>query len=124
MKKKIKKVLKKELKGITLLLAVLFLAIGTVGGFLAYNFTHKEGETKIELAGENICNINLGEEYNEEGYTFIINGIDYKDDVKVSNNINNTVAGTYVITYTLKNEEYNVVLTRIVNVLGGVFDGK
>ena len=124
MKKKIKKALKKELKGITLFLAVLFLAIGAVGGFLAYNFTHKEGETKIELTGQNICTINLGEEYQEEGYTFIINGVDYNEYVIVSGTVDTEVAGTYVITYTLENDDYNIVLTRIVNVLGGVSDGE
>ena len=124
MKKKVKKVLKKELKGVTLLLAVLFLSTGCVLGSLVYNFMFKEAETKIELVGQNVCDINIGEEYQEEGYTFIINGADYSKEVEVSSKVNNNVAGTYVITYTLDSDGHNVVLTRIVNVIGGVSDGK
>lgn len=123
MKKKIKKIIKKQLTGITLIFAVIFLIVGLVSGFLVYSLTNKEGETKIELIGNNICDINLGEEYQEEGYKFIINGEDYSSDVKITNNVNNSEVGTYVITYTLKTGEHDIVLTRIINVLGGVSNG-
>ena len=124
MKKKVKKYLKKHLKGTTLIFGIIFLIVGLVAGFLVYNLTNKEGFTKIELNGENVVNLNLGEVYNEEGVTFVIDDVDYNGDVVISNKVDTSVAGTYVITYTLNKDGHNIVLTRVINVVGGVSDGK
>lgn len=127
MKKKVEKQIKKEVKkhlnGVALFLAILFLAIGAVLGFLGYKMLNKNGQTKIELTGEDVVIINLGEKYTEEGYTFIIDDINYNDSVLVEGKVDSYKKGTYLLTYTLKNEQYDIVLTRVVKVLGGGANG-
>ena len=125
MKKNVEKVLKKHLTGVSLFFALVFLVIGMIGGYVVYEITTVDEvlETKIELTGDEIININLGETYTELGYTFIINGEDYTEDVVVSGTVDTAKAGTYVINYYLENNLYNITLTRVVNVLGGVSNG-
>lgn len=125
MKKEVEKILKKHITGVSLFFAIVFLVIGMIGGYILYDMTTNEEieETKIELLGDEIVNINLNETYTELGYTFIINGINYNDVVIVDGTVDSSKTGTYLINYYLNDDNYHITLTRIVNVLGGDLNG-
>lgn len=126
MEKEVKKVLKKHITGVSLFFALVFLVVGMIGGYVLYNITAEDevGETKIELLGNEVININLGETYTEPGYTFIINGEDYSESVHKDGVVDSSKVGTYLINYYLKNGNFNITLTRVVNVLGGESNGE
>ena len=121
---KVNKILKKQLTGVSLFFAVLFLIIGIVIGFYLYNINNKEGFSKIELNGNGIVNLKVGDNYNEEGFTMVIDDYDYADMVLVNGSVDTSKEGVYVITYTLNEDGHNIILTRVVNVVGGEADGK
>lgn len=123
-RKKVNKILKKQLTGVSLFFAVLFLIIGIVIGFYLYNINNKEGFSKIELNGNGIINLKVGDNYNEEGFTMVIDDYDYADKVLVNGSVDTSKEGVYVITYTLNEDGHNIILTRVVNVMGGEADGK
>jgi hypothetical protein len=123
-RKKVNKILKKQLTGVSLFFAVLFLIIGIVIGFYLYNINNKEGFSKIELNGNGIVNLKVGDNYNEEGFTMVIDDYDYADMVLVNGSVDTSKEGVYVITYTLNEDGHNIILTRVVNVVGGEADGK
>ena len=123
-RKKVDKILKKQLTGVSLFFAVLFLIIGIVIGFYLYNINNKEGFSKIELNGNGIVNLKVGDNYNEEGFTMVIDDYDYADMVLVNGSVDTSKEGVYVITYTLNEDGHNIILTRVVNVMGGEADGK
>ena len=123
-RKKVDKILKKQLTGVSLFFAVLFLIIGIVIGFYLYNINNKEGFSKIELNGNGIVNLKVGDNYNEEGFMMVIDDYDYADKVLVNGSVDTSKEGVYVITYTLNEDGHNIILTRVVNVMGGEADGK
>ena len=123
-RKKVNKILKKQLTGVSLFFAVLCLIIGIVIGFYLYNINNKEGFSKIELNGNGIVNLKVGDYYNEEGFTMVIVDYDYADMVLVNGSVDTSKEGVYVITYTLNEDGHNIILTRVVNVMGGEADGK
>ena len=123
-RKKVNKILKKQLTGVSLFFAVLFLIIGIVIGFYLYNINNKEGFSKIELNGNGIVNLKVGDNYNEDGFTMVIDDYDYADMVLVNGSVDTSKEGVYVITYTLNEDGHNIILTRVVNVIGGEADGK
>lgn len=123
-RKKVNKILKKQLTGVSLFFAVLFLIIGIVIGFYLYNINNKEGFSKIELNGNGIVNLKVGDNYNEEGFTMVIDDYDYADMVLVNGSVDTSKEGVYVITYTLNEDGHNIILTRVVNVIGGEANGK
>ena len=123
-RKKVNKILKKQLTGVSLFFAVLFLIIGIVIGFYLYNINNKEGFSKIELNGNGIVNLKVGDNYNEEGFTMVIDDYDYTRKVLVNGSVDTSKEGVYVITYTLNEDGHNIILTRVVNVAGGEADGK
>lgn len=123
MNKKVKNAIKKQLTPITALFGMLFLLIGIIAGYFIYKTLNKSGDTIIELEGENIIYIDKGKFYNEDGYKFIIDGVDYSKDVVVYDDINYLKSGKYLITYELNKDGHKVVLTRIVYVLGGALNG-
>ena len=123
-RKKVNKILKKQLTGVSLFFAVLFLIIGIVIGFYLYNINNKEGFSKIELNGNGIVNLKVGDNYNEEGFTMVIDDYDYTRKVLVNGSVDTSKEGVYVITYTLNEDGHNIILTRVVNVVGGEADGK
>ena len=123
-RKKVNKILKKQLTGVSLFFAVLFFIIGIVIGFYLYNINNKEGFSKIELNGNGIVNLKVGDNYNEEGFTMVIDDYDYADMVLVNGSVDTSKEGVYVITYTLNEDGHNIILTRVVNVMGGEADGK
>lgn len=124
MNKKVKKVIKKQLTPITAFFGILFLVIGVIAGFFVYKTLNAPGETIIELKGEKVVYIDKGQLYNEDGYQFVIDGVDYNEYVVVTDNINYFEEGTYLITYQLQTDGHEIILTRVVNVLGGVSDGQ
>lgn len=124
MKKNVKKIIKKHLTGVTLFFGILFLVIGVVLGFIVFKALNKEGNTKIELNGETIVTLNVGDSYEELGVTYVIDDKDYSSEVVISGNVDTTVNGRYLLTYTLDKDEHVIVLTRVVNVIGGVSDGE
>lgn len=66
--------------------------------------------TYLILKGDKIVYLRLGEEYIEEGYDVIDNGsVDLVNDVLVESNVDIYSVGTYVISYSLKNE-YGIVV--------------
>lgn len=123
-RKKVNKIIKKQLTGVSLFFAVLFLIIGIVIGFYLYNINNKEGFSKIELNGNGIVNLKVGDYYNEEGFTMVIDDYDYARKVLVNGSVDTSKEGVYVITYTLNEDGHNIILTRVVNVMGGEADGK
>ena len=123
-RKKVNKIIKKQLTGVSLFFAVLFLIMGIVIGFYLYNINNKEGFSKIELNGNGIVNLKVGDTYNEEGFTMVIDDYDYADMVLVNGSVDTSKEGVYVITYTLNEDGHNIILTRVVNVMGGEADGK
>ena len=94
-RKKVHKILKKQLTGVSLFFAVLFLIIGIVIGFYLYNINNKEGFSKIELNGNGIVNLKVGDNYNEEGFTMVIDDYDYADKVLVNGSVDTSKEGTY-----------------------------
>ena len=120
MEKMIKKVLKKELQGITLILAIVFILLGAILGYVVYDAFNKEGFTKIALNGEEVVNISLGTEYTDEGCTLVIDDKDYSNDVMIKGSVDIEVEGTYILTYEYENNGSKIILTRVVNVVGGV----
>lgn len=123
MSKKVEKMIKKELTGITLVFAIIFLIIGLIGGFISYSLLNREGETKVELKGDYTVRLEIGEEFVESGYTFIIDDVDYSKDVTINGTVDTETEGTYVLVYSLDKDGHKVELTRVVNVRGGVSNG-
>ena len=81
MKKNVKKIIKKHLTGVTLFFGILFLVIGIALGFIVFKALNKEGNTKIELNGETIVTLNVGDYYEELGVTYVIDDKDYSSEV-------------------------------------------
>lgn len=73
----------------------------------------------FQLKGSSVIDILLNEQFNDPLYTCIDNDTnkDLSKYVKVSNPVNNKVAGSYTITYTLTIDGKTQTLTRKVNVL-------
>lgn len=123
MKKKVEKVVKKHLSKGAMFFILLFLVVGVVLGFLGYNMLNTKGNTTIELKGEEVVVVSVGTTYKEEGFTFIIDDVDYSKEVIISGKVNTNEEGVYVITYSLSNDIHNISLTRVVKVVGGVVNG-
>ena len=123
MSKKVEKIIKKELTGVTLVFAVIFLIVGLIGGFISYSLLNKEGETKVELKGEYVVRLEVGNEFVESGYTFIIDDTDYSNDVIIQGTVDTETEGTYVLVYSLEKDGHKIELTRVVNVTGGANNG-
>lgn len=123
MKKKVEKVVKKHLSKVAMFFVLLFLVVGVVLGFLGYNMLNGEGNTTIELKGEEVVVVSIGTTYKEEGFTFVIDDVDYSKEVIISGKVNTNEEGVYVITYSLSNDIHNISLTRVVKVVGGVANG-
>ena len=126
--KTIQKEIKKKLNGLTLFLSILFLIIGLIAGYFMYSFTSDKkddiNEFNVSLLGNEIVKLNIGEDYNDEGYVFSIMGKDYSNDVVVNrDNFNKDKEGIYYITYTLNNDDNKIELRRII-IVGGNNDGE
>lgn len=80
------------------------------------NFSNQEAPV-ITLNGENPINLNIGESYNEVGAT-ALDSVDGSVTVVPHGTVDNTVEGTYTITYVASDEEgHESSKTRTVNVI-------
>ncbi len=71
----------------------------------------------IELKGESLISLSIGEKYFEQGYTVTDNCFDLRDKVVVTDNIDNTKAGSYAVTYSVTDDSGNTTkIERTVNV--------
>ena len=71
----------------------------------------------IELKGESLITLNVGEKYFEQGYTVTDNCYDLRDKVVVTDNIDNTKAGSYAVTYAATDDAGNTtIIERTVNI--------
>lgn len=68
-----------------------------------------EEAPKIYLSGKMTITILVGEEFKEPGFSATDNGIDFTDRVEISNNIDNSQPGRYLIEYTAKDDNDNKV---------------
>lgn len=118
MKKKVEKVIKKGAKNPLIVCAVFFLLVGVVLGIFFYNIFN-EKVTTLQLNGEELVTLSIGETYTEEGATIIIDGRNYSDKVVVKGKVDTSKEGVYVLTYELEETSTKVILTRIVKVSGG-----
>ena len=125
--KKQKKVMNKLFTPLTCLFFILFLIIGEAGAYVYQTKIVKRetGETNIMLTGDLIADVYLGETYQEEGYTFMIDGIIYNSFVIVDDSmVNYNEKGIYIITYTLELNGEKIALSRAINVVGGNDNGQ
>ena len=74
-------------------------------------------ENGFKILGSNNITLEYGNNYIEEGYTAELDGKDYKNEVKVTNNIDNNKIGEYDIEYTLKYKKYNKTIKRKVKIV-------
>lgn len=74
-------------------------------------------ESGFKILGSNDVTLDYGNNYVEEGYVAEFNGKDYKNEVKIINNIDNTKVGAYDIEYTLQYKKYNKTLKRKVTIV-------
>lgn len=85
-----------------------------IGALVALSLTSCDKDTEgltdvlyypvITLDGGDVV-LKLGEDYQEPGYSADLNGEDVTGQVVVSNNIDNTALGNYVVRYAVKNPE-------------------
>ena len=74
-------------------------------------------ESGFKILGSNNITLEYGNNYIEEGYAAELDGKDYKNEVKIINNIDNNKIGEYDIEYTLKYKKYNETLKRKVKIV-------
>lgn len=124
--KKQKKALKKIIAPVTCLFIIIFLLIGACGAYIYQMKVVKkvDGETRIALIGDTIVELNLGETYQEAGYEFVIDGVDYSEQVVIDKTqVNYDEKGVYAITYTLELNSEKIVLSRAISIVGGDLNG-
>ncbi len=100
-------------KRIWILILGLIIIVGVIIWFKFDDITKNESMPKITLTGNKIITINLGDTYKEEGYQ----AYDEKDGnitskVKVTKNTNYNKAGTYQITYKVKNSDGTIAIAQ------------
>ena len=58
-------------------------------------------EVVFSLSGDNVIELDIGEEYIELGFTANIADVDFSSSVSVSGTVDNTISGVYRVEYTL-----------------------
>lgn len=100
---------------LTISFIILVITITIIGFFEQKKMnTIEEG---FNLKGDREVVIEYGNNYEENGYTALIDGINKTDEVEVINNVDITKVGTYEIKYILRYKNYNKTLTRTVKVV-------
>lgn len=92
---------------------ILFIAMLTFAAFVNISCDDEstEGMTRItyyptiSILGESDVIINIGETYNDEGCSAIMNGEDITDKVIVDNTVDSSTPGSYTVTYTAINAD-------------------
>lgn len=74
-------------------------------------------ESGFKILGNNDITLEYGNSYVEEGYIAELDGKDYKNEVKIINNVDNTKIGEYDIEYILQYKKYNKTLKRKVKIV-------
>ncbi|QMS84472.1 FAD:protein FMN transferase [Candidatus Xianfuyuplasma coldseepsis] len=74
----------------------------------------KENDATIELIGEDVLSLEIGDEYVEKGFIAKDGFTDISEYVSVTDDIDNTVAGDYEVRYTLSYENQESSVTRTV----------
>ncbi len=83
---------------LTVILAVLFLLIGAAGG--AFVYSRLTDGDKLELAGERVVYLQVGQAYEEPGYEAVYFGKDAADIVVLSGDtVDTSKEGIYQIVY-------------------------
>lgn len=83
---------------LTVVLAVLFLLIGAAGG--AFVYSRLTDGDKLELAGERVVYLQVGQAYEEPGYEAVYFGKDAADKVVLSGDtVDTSKEGIYQIVY-------------------------
>lgn len=104
MKKSTKTKIKKQAKKVSTLTkvicAILFVVCACGGAFAVYTITKND---KFELIGESLIELNVGEEYIEQGVIAIAFGKDISSEVHRSGTVNVDVEGEYLLKYTVDN---------------------
>lgn len=111
------------MKNIKIIISVVIVLMLIVLGVFLYNKVILDyvEDASIELIGEEIVNISLNDEYQEMGAKAYLRGKDISDLVKLSNNIDNTKVGKYIVEYTAVNKSgKEVKKQRIINVIDSV----
>ena len=102
----------KKLSSPVIFMAVLFLAIGAVGGYFGFNIFIKND--CFEIIGKDEITRIVGEKYVDDGCKVIAFGKDESDKVKIETNLTinpdgsytSNEEGTFYITYTVDNFKY------------------
>ena len=104
---------------IKILLTMSFLLLTITASVIGYFERNKIDalESNFYLNGESNMTLEYGDKYNEPGYTIKMDGKDYKNEVKVISNIDESKTGEYEIKYTLKYKNYNKTLIRKIKII-------
>ena len=104
---------------IKILLTMSFLILTITASVIGYFERNKIDalESNFYLNGESNMTLEYGDEYNEPGYTIKLDGKDYKNEVKVISNVDESKIGEYEIKYTLKYKNYNKTLIRKIKII-------
>ena len=116
--KALKKAVKKT-SPITLIIVIMFFAVGLVGGFFGYKYLIKDdkfeliGEKEILVFQNDVIDENL---YNQKSVNIVIFGKEAKDKLEITydeRGLDSSKLGTYYVTYKSKSVRfYNVTLVR------------
>ena len=99
-KNKIKKAAKKVSTTTKVICALLFILFACGGAFAVYTVTKND---TFELIGESLIELNVGDDYIEQGAKAIAFGKDISSEVKVKGIVNTQVEGEYLLKYTVDN---------------------
>jgi len=105
----------KKLSSPVIFMAVLFLAIGAVGGYFGFNIFIKND--CFEIIGKDEITLTIGDPYEDEGCKVVAFGRDDSDKLKVETNLTKNEDGTYTsmeegtfyIVYTVDNLKYGTI---------------
>ena len=71
-------------------------------------------EVVFSLSGDNVIELDIGEEYIELGFTASIADVDFSSSVSVSGTVDNTISGVYRVEYTLVSDGVSYKLLRFI----------
>lgn len=100
---KIKKTVKKTSTTAKVICALLFILCVCGGVFAVYTVTKND---TFELIGESLIELNVGDEYIEQGVKAIAFGKDISSEVKIKGIVNTEAEGEYLLKYTVDNFRY------------------
>lgn len=117
------KVKKRTIKIILITMSILFIISCLVYfGYKYYNNVYLEKVSKIELKliGEKNIELNLKEEYKEEGAKAKFRGNDISKDIKIEGKVDTSKVGKYEIKYKVNTKKKSKLITRTINVVDKV----